>query len=238
MEKLRAPLLLLATLAFGAAPFLTEPFRGYPPDAFPVVIDRPSIQPAGYAFAIWSVIYLWLFVHAVFGQWKRRDDPDWVVTGWPMTGSLAVGSLWLFIAPQAPVIATVSIIVMAGLALWAFVRADTFADRWTLAAPIAIYGGWLSAASAVSLGINMAGYGLLSDTAAALMMIAVVLVVAVTVQWRQPRMPVYGLTVVWALVGVAVANFGLNVPVFLAALGGVGIMLVALFLTLPKMRRF
>lgn len=236
MEQFRAPLLLLATLAFGAAPFLTEPFRGFPPDAFPVVIARPSIQPAGYAFSIWSIIYLWLFVHAVFGLWKRRDDPDWVVTGWPMTASLAVGSLWLFIAPQAPLVATLAIIVMAGLALVAFLRADTFADRWTLAAPIAIYAGWLSAAAAVSLGINMAGYGLLSDTAAALAMIAVVLVLAVTVQTRQPRMPVYGLTVIWALIGVAVANFGMNVPVFLAALFGVGVMLVALFLALPKMR--
>lgn len=236
MEKLRAPLLLLATLAFGAAPFLTEPFRGFPPQAFPIVIERPSIQPAGYAFAIWSVIYLWLLVHAVYGLWKRRDDPDWVVTGWPMVASLAVGSLWLFIAPQAPVVATLAIIVMAGTALTAFLRADTFADRWTLAAPIAIYAGWLSAASAVSLGVNIAGYGILSDTGSALAMIVVVLALAVTVQVRQPRMPVYGLTVIWALAGVAVANYGLNVPVFLAALGGMGVMAVALFLLLPKMR--
>lgn len=236
MEKFRPLALLLATLAFGAAPFLTAPFEGYPPETFPVVIERPSIQPAGYAFSIWSVIYLWLLVHAVYGIWKRRDDPDWVVTGWPLTASLAVGSLWLYIAPQAPVIATVSIIVMAGLALVAFLRADTFADRWTLAAPLAIYSGWLSAASAVSLGIVLAGYGLLTDTGAALAMLVVVLAVAVTVQLRQPRMPVYGLTVLWALAGVAVANWGANVTVFLAALAGMAVMLATLFLTLPKLR--
>ncbi len=236
MEKLRPYALLLATLAFGAAPFLTAPFEGYPPETFPVVIERPSVQPAGYAFSIWSVIYLWLLIHAVYGLWKRRDDPDWVVTSWPLTGSLAVGSFWLYIAPQAPVFATVSIIVMAALALWAFLRADTFADRWTLAAPLAIYSGWLSAASAVSLGIVLAGYGWLSDTASALAMLALVLAVAVTVQWRQPRMPVYGLTIVWALLGVAVANWGANVPVFLGALAGIAGMAGVLFLTLPKLR--
>lgn len=236
MEKFRPLALLLATLAFGAAPFLTAPFEGYPPETFPVVIERPSVQPAGYAFSIWSVIYLWLFVHAVYGLWKRRDDPDWVVTSWPLTGSLAVGSFWLYIAPQAPVFATVSIIVMAALALVAFLRADTFADRWTLAAPLAIYAGWLSAASAVSLGIVLAGYGWLSDTASALAMLALVLVVAITVQWRQPRMPVYGLTVLWALLGVAVANWGANVPVFLGALAGMAGMAGVLFLTLPKLR--
>ena len=50
-----APLILLvATLAFIAAPALTPPFMGYDPGLFPVRIDRPAIQPAGYAFAIWG----------------------------------------------------------------------------------------------------------------------------------------------------------------------------------------
>ena len=40
---------------------------GYDPGQFPVVIARPSIQPAGYAFAIWGLIYAWLMAHAGFG---------------------------------------------------------------------------------------------------------------------------------------------------------------------------
>ena len=67
MTQFRALLLFIVTLAFGAAPFLSEPFRGYPAGSFPVDILRPSIQPAGYAFAIWGLIYLWLIVHSGFG---------------------------------------------------------------------------------------------------------------------------------------------------------------------------
>lgn len=77
MKNASSLILLVATLAFGVAPFVTPPFTGYDPAMFPVYILRPSIQPAGYAFAIWSVIYLWLIAHAIFGFWKRPADAAW-----------------------------------------------------------------------------------------------------------------------------------------------------------------
>ncbi len=53
------PLMTLTlTLAFFAAPFLTEPFSGFRDDQLPVPQSNPPLQPAGYAFAIWGVIYL------------------------------------------------------------------------------------------------------------------------------------------------------------------------------------
>ena len=52
MTLMRAILILIATAAFIAAPAVTTPFTGYDPGMFPVVIAHPSIQPAGYAFAI------------------------------------------------------------------------------------------------------------------------------------------------------------------------------------------
>lgn len=226
--KTRALILLIVTLAFGAAPFLTPPFRGYDPALFPVNIPRPSIQPAGYAFAIWSVIYLWLFAHAITSLWKRAENPAWDRTRLPLALAIALGSAWLWIAPQAPIAATVTILVMAAAAITAFLRADTETDRWLLSAPIAILAGWLSAAAAVSTGVVIAGYGLLSDTASAVAMIAAILTLATWVQRQKPRMPVYGLTVIWALAGVTVANAGLN-PV-IAILAGLGIGLMALVL--------
>lgn len=237
MTRFYPLILFVVTLAFGAAPFLSQPFQGYPPGSFPVEIARPSIQPAGYAFSIWGLIYLWLAVHAVTFLWKRREDEDWLRVAGAMILSLAVGSLWLYIAPTVPVVAGVAIIVMAVAALTAFLRADTFADRWTLAAPIAIYAGWLSAASAVSTGVILAGYGVLSDTGAALVMLAVVVVLAALIQYRQPRLPEYGLTVIWALIGVVAANWGQNVTVFLAALVALALVVGVLVLLLPRMRR-
>jgi hypothetical protein len=229
MMTRNALILLVATLAFGVAPFVTPPFTGYDPAMFPVYILRPSIQPAGYAFAIWSVIYLWLIAHAVFGLWKRRNSTEWDRVRLPLTIAVAVGAVWLSIAGQSAVWGTVTIWIMAGAAILAFLRADPVVDRWMLSGPTAIFAGWLSAASAVSTGVLVAGYGWLSDTGAAAAMLALVLGLAVTVQMRRPAMPVYGLTVIWALAGVIVANAGGNLTVAVMAGSGIAVMAVTLW---------
>lgn len=232
--KMRALVLLLVTLAFGAAPFVTPPFTGYDPGMFPVEIARPSIQPAGYAFAIWSVIYLWLIVHAGFGLWKRAETAAWDRVRLPLSVSIGLGAVWLGIANGYPILATVAIWIMLATALLAFLRADPSVDRWLLSGPTAIYAGWLSAAAAVSLGVILAGYGWLSDTGSAVAMLGLVLAVAVTVQMRRPRMPVYGLTVIWALLGVVAVNWGANVIVAVIAASGIVIMALTLLAGLRR----
>lgn len=217
----RASILLLATLAFGIAPFLTPPFTGYDPSRFPVAIERPAIQPAGYAFAIWSVIYLWLIAHAVMGVWKRAGDAAWDAVRLPLTLGVGIGAVWLWIAGNSAVWGTVTIWMMAAGAILAFLRADTGVDRWMPSGPTAIFAGWLTAASAVSTGVLLAGQGWLGNTAAALVMLAAALALAAWVQGQKPRMPVYALTVIWALAGVIVANAADNVTVTLAAAAGI-----------------
>ncbi len=229
---MKAAILLVAVAVFGLAPLVTPPFTGYDPAQFPVPIDRPSIQPAGYAFAIWSLIYLWLIAHAAFGLWARRDHPAWDRMRLPLAAAALIGAAWLSIAGASAIWGTITIWPMALAALLAFLRADPVQDRWLLSGATAILAGWLTAAAAVSTGVTLAGYGWLSDTASAATMLALVLGVAVAVQRARPRMPVYGLTVVWALAGVIVANLGANPTV--AILSGVGIAVLAATLALPR----
>lgn len=220
MTRLIQPALLLAIITMVLAPILTPSFTGYDPGTFPVRIDRPAIQPAGYAFSIWGVIYLWLLIHAAFGLLKRRDDPAFLRPALPLLVSGLLGSVWLSIASSAPVTATVVILVMGGLALLAYLRADQTQDRWLLSAPLAIYAGWLTAACGVSVGVILAGYGILSNTASALLMLTVVIGVALWMQEKRPKMPVYGATVVWAAIGVVVANWANTQTVAYAAISG------------------
>ncbi len=235
--KRNALILLIATLAFGIAPFITPPFTGYDPSMFPVPIERPSIQPAGYAFSIWSVIYLWLIAHAVYGLWKRAENPTWDAVRLPLTVAVGVGAVWLWIAGQSAVWGTVTIWIMAAGAILTFLRADPGVDRWMLSGPTAIFAGWLSAASAVSTGVFIAGYGWLSDTASAAAMLALVLGIAVTVQMRRPQMPVYGLTVIWALIGVIVANASVNLTVAILAASGIAVVAITIWQALRAARR-
>jgi hypothetical protein len=217
---LKPALVLLTALAFGLSPLITPDFRGYDPSQFPVANPQPAILPAGYAFAIWGLIYLWLIAHAAFGLWKRAADPAWDRTRRPLTASLAVGAVWLWVAVRDPVWASVLIAVMLAGALVALVRAPARPDRWLLLAPLAVYAGWLTAATGVSVGVLLAGFGWLGDTGAAVLMLSVVLALALAVQLRLARAPEYGITVIWALAAVIAANGTGNLIVgVLAAVG-------------------
>ncbi|MBC7477041.1 MAG: hypothetical protein H7317_02965 [Pseudorhodobacter sp.] len=210
--RLTSALLLLATVAFAVAPLFTPGFTGYDPGLFPVVIDRPAIQPAGYAFAIWGLIYAWLILHASVGLLRHSDDAAWARPRPALLAAVLLGSIWLAIAPNYPITATLVILLMALLAVTAFLQTTTAQRRWLLSAPIGIFAGWLTAAAAVSSGVLIAGYGWLSNTATALTLIALVVVLGIAIQSRKPAMPVYGATVTWALIGVFAANWSGNLP--------------------------
>lgn len=225
--RLRALLVLIAALAFGLSPLFTPDFRGYDPSQFPVQTARPSILPAGYAFSIWGLIYLWLVVHAGYGLWKRAEDPVWDATRLPMILSLGVGAVWLAVAVRSPLWASILIVVMLVGALLALKPTRDAGDRWFLAGPIALYAGWLTAANGVSWGVLLSGFGILDDRIAAYAMLLVVLNLALFVLSRLTRAPAYGLALIWALLGIIAAD-GWAVPT-VSGLALVGIVLVAIY---------
>lgn len=209
MERMKAILVLTATLAFVTSPLFSGAFGGFAADRFPVPQNDPPVQPAGYAFSIWGLIYGWLLVHAVFGLLRRDTDAAWDAPRWPLILSLAVGASWIPVALINPVWATVLIWVMLIAALAALFGTASRPDRWLLQAPVAIYAGWLTAASFVALGVVGAGYGVLTgSTGWAWIALLAALALAAAVQLRLRRAPEYGVTVAWALVAVAVTNWG------------------------------
>ncbi|MGP9789321.1 hypothetical protein [Roseinatronobacter sp. NSM] len=214
MKQLLPTLTLLATAAFVLSPYVTDPFSGFDPQRFPVPQLDPPVQPAGYAFAIWGIIYLWLAVFAVMGVYARRQDAGWHRVQAPMILSLGPGALWLWIAGFSPIGATVLIFWMLFFAVQALLRAPS-QDRWVLQAPIGLYAGWLTAAAHVSLGVSLGGYGLASPLWAAIIALAGATALAVWVLARRPDSPDYSVAVIWALIGVLVANLG-GAPVILA----------------------
>ena len=205
MQRLWAWACLLATLAFIASYFVVPDFNGFTPDQFPNVIEEPPVQPSGYAFAIWGLIYLALIAHGLIGL-RRGDDPDWAPTRAPLAVSLAVGATWIPVAKASPILATVLILVMLAGALLALRRAGP-SDRLALATPLGLYAGWLTAASAVSLGLLAAGYGVIPGGTAALIALALALGVGLAMLRARPVIG-FAAALAWAFVGVAVRNWG------------------------------
>lgn len=208
LTRLPALAVFLAALVFVAGPALVPEFGGFDPALYPIPQDDPPVQPAGYAFAIWGPIYLWLLAYAGFGLFKRGDDPAWAAHRPAMFISLALGAGWLFVAVQSAFWAFVVIWAMLISAAVAFVQAPK-ADRWWAVAPIALYAGWLTAASSASLGLVGAGWGVVfGEVVWALISIGVALVATLIIRAARPGEWLYLTSVIWALIAIAVKNWG------------------------------
>ncbi|MDR9394780.1 MAG: hypothetical protein RI571_10770 [Roseovarius sp.] len=224
MERMKAILTLTAALAFALSPLTTSGFNGFRPDQFPIPQVDPPAQPAGYAFGIWGLIYLWLIAGALFGLLKRDTAPGWDAMRWPLAASLVIGAAWIPVAQTSPFWATVLIWAMLGTAVAALLRAGD-RDRAWLRTPIALYAGWLTAASCVALALMLAGHGVMSAQAAAIVMIGVALILAAVVLTARADAPEYALAVAWALVGIIVDNLDpLNAPVLALCTAGLAVL--------------
>lgn len=217
-------LLLVAALAFAASPFLFSGFSGFDPSQYPIPQDDPPVQPVGWAFSIWGLIYLWLIAHAAFGLLHRSHDDDWQLPRAPLIVSLAVGAVWIPVANLSPIWATLLILWMLSDATIAFLRAPR-RDRLWAETPIGLYAGWLTAASAVSLGLLAAGWGLMGPIAAAIVALLLALGMAFAVCRKRTSVG-YPLGVGWALMGVAVQNTGDNFQIVTLALAGLATLAV------------
>ena len=225
MRTMLSVLVLLAAIAFAVSPMLSNGFGGYRPDQFPIPQADPPIQPAGWAFSIWGLIFAWLVAGAGFGAWKRAGDPGWQGMRPALLVSLALGAFWIETAHHTPIGATVLIVAMLVPALIAFLRAGRQDAVWQVR-PVALYAGWLTAATGVSAGMVLGGYGLLAEQGAAILSLVGVTAAALAVQAARPGEWAYPAGVVWALIGILAANLSpANLPVL--ALAGVAALLLA-----------
>lgn len=221
----------LLSLLFAASPFVIEDFAGFDPNQFPVPQENPPVQPAGYAFAIWGLIYGWLILGTGWGLFQAHRDGQWHDMRKPLAISLLVGVGWLAVAVASPIWASVLIWVMLLAALAALFLAPVDDQVWA-AWPVGLYAGWLSAAACVSLGLLTAGYGILNQTAAALVFVGLAIVIGCFVQSALARAPTYGIAVIWALVAVVVQNLE-SAPLIAYVAGG-----GALILLVPTLKAF
>lgn len=224
----RAIIVMTAAVLFAAAPLAVGGFGGFDPAVFPVPQVDPAIQPAGWAFSIWGLIYVWILGHAGFGLVKRGDAPDWDRTRVPMIVVLVLGTVWIPVAQRDPVIATILIGLMLIAAVIAFLRAPRPDWPWG-AGPVGLLAGWLTAATGVSIGLLVAGHGLAGPLVASIGALVWTLALAGVIVALRPD-PAFALAVGWALLGIVARN-GMAQPAIsvLAAAGMIALPALALW---------
>jgi hypothetical protein len=244
-QMTRRLLVLAATIfaiVIGQAQILLQ--WGQSPAEFAADSDA-TLKVAGYAFAIWGVIYLWLLVYAVRQALPGTGESKLIHRlGWPSVAALLGIGWWILAAAFDQEMATIVLIFgsLAVLLLPLLANAGTIRalprghrDRWMTVWPLALLAGWLTIASPVNLITVATGNGwlpeVLSPTVWAILAIVVVAGVALGVTQRL-RTLAYGLPIAWGLLGAFVAEQTRNpMLAYVALAAGVTVLVGAIVLT-------
>lgn len=223
-----------ALLVFAGAQFYTNIFlfQGAfdPVDPAPVrsIADPSSIVPAGYAFAIWGVIFIYSLVFAVARFFDR--DParsaDNAYIEWCAVASFGSCALWSLFVNLGPL--WVSQVLILGITIplcFALIRARKMAySNLLVGVPLGLYAGWGSVATFAGFIEIFAEYGFdwfgLPPT---LWMLAALLCAGAWTMWvlaKAKYAPAYAFAVCWALLAIAIANVAREQVIAMAILSG------------------
>ena len=142
-----------------------------------------------------------------------------------LTAPLALGVGWLWVAQQSPVVATLMIWLMWFGAVVAWLRAPA-RDAWWALVPIGLYAGWLTAASSVSIGLLLGGFGVGTGILAAVIALILALMLSIGLMLSRPGALGLPVAVIWALVAIAVSNLP-DGPAVVLALAAGGVLILA-----------
>lgn len=245
-EQMTRRLIVLAATIFAVVVGQTQVLLGWgqSPARFSADSDA-TLQVAGYAFAIWGVIYLWLLVYAVRQALPQTGESLLIHRlGWPSVAALLGIGSWVVAAAFDWEMATIVLIfgaLAAALvpllahadAIRALPRADR--DRWMTVWPLGLLAGWLTVAAPLNLITVATGNdalpGVLSPTVWAMLAIVGVAGIALGVTQRL-RTLAYGLPISWGLLGAFVAEQARNpMLAYVALAAAVAVLVGAIVLT-------
>lgn len=180
--------------------------------------NKSPVTPAGYAFAIWGVIYLASLALAVYQL--RADQVGRPVhrrTGWWLVGAFAASTVWVPVfatraiwLSQLVILALVVCLAMAARRFSALGPAETTTERLALRLPVTLYLGWAALASVAGFGTTFRSLGMPERagwvTGVSLLLVLLAAAFSVVAVGRFSAVVGYAFTACWALVAVAVAT--------------------------------
>lgn len=174
------------------------------------------LTPAGYAFSIWSLIYILLagFIIYQFRQYTGSRDSVRAIRFWFVL-SCVFNMAWLFLWHYLYLELSLAAMVLMLFTLIVIYRITrrithpTTGERWLVKLPFSIYLGWISVATIVNVSVvleknNWDGLGL-SDSTWAVIMLCLGTLLAVAVSYPNQD-SIYPLVFVWAFIAIALEH--------------------------------
>jgi|AntRauTorckE6833_2_1112554.scaffolds.fasta_scaffold05390_5 hypothetical protein len=185
------------------------------------------LNPATYAFSIWSLIYVGIFIFALYQardlfSLDKRNTLPWRLSGWFILANTMNG-LWTYVFISGYIglsVAIISILLFSlMLLLWRLRIAVYDAGLSTISLvwwPLMLYTGWVLVATVVNAATLLTALGItISASAAAIVLIFLGGALSLLLQKRNVRLLV--LASVWGIAAVAVAQYGITPLVWITA---------------------
>jgi len=231
-DRVRSVLVIVATIA--TIVFNALAATGYVNGITPAAISAKYatvLTPAGYAFSIWTLIYVGLLAFSVY-----QALPASAVRYRPIRSlyilSCLLNCTWIYFWHREQIAVCLFIILLLCGTL-VFIRYrlmgfDSTGDIWLAKAPFGLYAGWVTAASTVNLLVLLAylkvGFSGAGENVIGIVLIAVATGAAIVAR-AALRDYFFPLAVAWALTAIAVKQSG-NTAIVVATAVGVVICIV------------
>jgi hypothetical protein len=226
---------------------ITGPSIGEISDRYPTYV-----VPAGYAFTIWNLIFALSLGYAVWQALPaERENPLLRVVGWPTASAMAATSAWMLVFQRSLFALSLAVMLwllasLVGVVARAHRRAATFsrAEAWLAYYAFSIFLGWITLAAVANVAQTLTafgwdGWGIDAQTWGAVSLLLAGLVASAVTAAMKGNAP-YALTVIWALIAVAVNQFLRATPASSTAVGAVAVgmaLLVGTTLLVSRGRR-
>lgn len=229
---MRAILVIVATI--GMIVFNGLAATGYVNGVTPEMISNkyPTVlTPAGYAFTIWSLIYLGMIAFSIYQMLPANIARFRNVRSLYIV-SCVFNCAWIYFWHRDQIGICLAIIFALLVTLLLinikFKKPDSIRASLVTKTPFGIYFGWVTCATIVNLAVFLAysGVNMSPRTSAIFGSTCIVIAagLAVIVRWKLANY-LYAVAVAWALTAIAVKQSG-NTPVVIAAAFGAVICLV------------
>lgn len=214
---------------------LTGPSIGAISNRYPTYV-----VPAGYAFSIWTLIFA---LSLGYGVWQalptQRINPLLRRIGWLTASALLSTSVWMLVFQRSLFVVSVVIMLwlvasLLGVVVRIYQPAHTFSlvEKWLVYVTFSIFLGWITVATIANIGQALVayrwdGWGIEAETWGIIALLLAGAIASFVTAATKGNTP-YTLTVIWALIAVAVNQFSRAVQTNSAKVGTVAVGIVLL----------
>src|SRR5215210_257275 len=172
-DRTRAVLVAVMAVAQALSGPVTSLAMGPAADQKPISDANLSpVTPAGWAFAIWALIYMGSLVLAVY-QLLPSQLPRTLHrrTGWWLLGAFTASTIWVPIfgtrviwLSQIAIIMLVLCLIVVGRRFTLIGPAQSAAEQFAFRLPVMIYLGWATVAAIAGFGATFRSWGMSPDS--------------------------------------------------------------------------